>query len=319
MLALEEYHRESRLPFWRARRQLLGQKAVQVVRSEQRGEANRYFYLGPDLAMVRLASGQMLYVDPLDEHVSANIIAHGYCEAHVHGALMSLIRPGFRVVEVGANLGYYTVTMADAAGPAGYVTAFGGNPRLVGLINRSVQLNGYRERVRTIAKAAWDSACQTSFVVSRSNSGGGYVSVWEGYNAYEDGQELQVETVRLDDQALGRVDLIRIDAEGSEPFILRGAEAVLRTNPDIILCLEWSVIEMGSRTSMPEFVGWLWELGFNFWKIEADGRLTPVAAADMVSLPQADVIASRARTMPPIERQSPLPQAALWRDSFEPC
>ncbi len=279
----------------------MGQGA-RIVRPDTRSEANRYFYLGPELALIRLASGQMLYVDPLDEHVSANIIAHGYWEAHVHGVLMSLIRPGFRIVEVGANVGYYTVTMADAVGPEGHVTAFEGNPRLVNLIRRSTQLNGYDGRVRTLAKAAWDSAGQTSFVVSRSNSGGGYVSVWEGHNAYEDGQELQVETVRLDDQDLGRVDMIRIDAEGSEPFILRGAEAVLRANPDIILCLEWSVVQMASRTSMPDFVDWLQQLGFNFWKIEPDSGLTPVAVADMITLPQADIVAARARKPPLMTR-----------------
>ncbi len=272
-------------------------EAPRTGRPDQRGEANRYFYLGPELAMVRLASGQMLYVDPLDEHVSANIIAHGYWEAHVYGALMSLIRPGFRIVEVGANVGYYTVAMADAVGPEGRITAFEGNPRLVSLIRRSIQLNGFVERVQLLAKAAWDSQGQTSFVVSRSNSGGGYVSTWEGHNAYEDGQELLVETVRIDDQDLGRVDLIRIDAEGSEPFILRGGEAVLRANPDIILCLEWSVIQMASRTSMPDFVGWLDGMGFNFWRIEADSSLTPVAIHDMITLPQADVIAARNRDL----------------------
>lgn len=280
----------------RARRQLMG-RTPPPVRHDQRGEANRYFYLGPELAMVRLRSGHMLYVDPLDEHVSANIIAHGYWEDHVYGALMALVRPGFRIVEVGANVGYYTISMADAVGPEGRVTAFEGNPRLANLIRRSVQLNGFLGRVQTLAKAALDRAGQTRFVVSRSNSGGGYVSVWDGPNAYEDGQELMVETVRIDDQDLGRVDLIRIDAEGSEPFILRGAEAVLSANPDIILCLEWSVIQMGSRTSMPDFVGWLEGLGFKFWRIENDSSLRPVAVQDMITLPQADVIAARKRDL----------------------
>ena len=85
--------------------------------------ANRYFYLGADLALVRLNCGQMLYVDPLDEHISANIIVHGFWEASVHRVVMSLLKPGARVVEVGANLGYYTVTMASAVGPGGHITA----------------------------------------------------------------------------------------------------------------------------------------------------------------------------------------------------
>lgn len=276
----------------RTRRKLFGARRSAPAVKSCGCQANRYFYLGPDLALVRLNCGHMLYVDPLDEHVSANIIAHGYWEASVHGALLRLLRPGFRVVEVGANLGYYTVAMAGAVGAEGFVTAFDGNPRLIGLVQRSVLLNGYAPRTRLIPKAALDAPGRIDFVVSRRNSGGGYVSLWDD-NPYDDGQTLSVEAVRIDDQDVGRVDLIRIDAEGSEPFILRGAERTLRDNPNIVLCLEWSIVQMGSRTSVPEFVDWLDALGFRFWRIEADSRLTPLPKAQMASLPNCDIIAAR--------------------------
>lgn len=275
----------------RMRRRLLGAPRVRTVGCDCH-QANRYFYLGAELAMVRLNSGHMLYVDPLDEHVSANIIAHGHWETHVHHAVLALIRPGFRIIEVGANIGYYTLTMADAVGAEGFVTAFEGNPRMAGLVQRSVLLNGYASRVHIVPKAALDQQGHIDFVVSRRNSGGGYVSIWE-QNPYDDGETLKVEAVRIDDQDVERVDLIRIDAEGSEPFILRGAEAVLKTNPDIILCLEWSVIQMGSRTSVPDFVNWLDGLGFRFWKIDFDSRLIPMSLDDMIVSPAADVIAAR--------------------------
>ena len=273
----------------RARRRLLGVPAP-VCNCSGKGE--RYFYLAPDLAMVRLNCGHMLYVDPLDEHVSANIIANGVWEAHIHRALLALIRPGFRIVEVGANVGYYTTTMAGAVGANGFVTAFEGNPRLAGLVQRSVLLNGYAPRTRIIPKAALDQPGHIDFVVSRRNSGGGYVTLWEG-NPYEDGETLKVEAVRIDDQDVGRVDLIRIDAEGSEPFILRGAEAALRANPDVIVCLEWSVIQMGSRTSVPDFVAWMDGMGFKFWRIGGDSRLTETPIDTLASLENCDLVAAR--------------------------
>ena len=272
----------------RLRRQLLG--APRPCNCSAR--ADRYFYLAPDLAMVRLNCGHMLYVDPLDEHVSANIIAHGHWEVHIQRALLGLIRPGFRIVEVGANVGYYTTTMANAVGASGFVTAFEGNPRLAGLVQRSVLLNGYAHRTRIIPKAALDQPGHIDFVVSRRNSGGGYVTLWEG-NPYEDGETLKVEAVRIDDQDVGRVDLIRIDAEGSEPFILRGAEAALRANPDIIICLEWSVIQMGSRTSVPDFVAWMDGMGFKFWRIGGDSRLTEMPIDTLASLENCDLVAAR--------------------------
>lgn len=279
----------------RARRRILGVP----IRAAAKGcdcKGNRYFYLGPDLAMVRLNCGQMLYVDPLDEHVSANIIAHGHWEAHIHRALLSLIRPNFRIVEVGANVGYYTTIMAGAVGADGFVTAFEGNPRLAGLVQRSVLLNGYAARTRIIPKAALDQPSHIDFVVSRRNSGGGYVSLWEN-NPYDDGETLKVEAVRIDDQNVGRVDLVRIDAEGSEPFILRGAEAVLRANPDILVCMEWSVIQMGSRTSVADFVAWMDGMNFKFWRIGHDASLSAVPLNMLASLDNCDLVA--ARQLPP--------------------
>lgn len=254
--------------------------------------AHRYFYLGPDLALARLRSGEVLYVDPQDEHVSANIIVHGYWEAGVHAVVMSLLAPGARVIEVGANVGYYTVTMASRVGPDGFVTALEANPRMVGLVRRSLHFNGLSGRVRVVEGAAADHAGVLEFITSRTNSGGGYVSIWD-HAPYEDAVRLEVQALRLDDLGEDRVDLIRLDAEGSEAFILRGAEALLHKNPDVVICMEWSVIQIGSRTSVPDFLDWMTGLGFHFWRIGPAAELTPVSVADMAGLEPCDVVAAR--------------------------
>ncbi|WGM32242.1 FkbM family methyltransferase [Brevundimonas sp. NIBR11] len=252
----------------------------------------RYFYLGQELALVRLNAGALLYVDPLDEHVSANVIAHGNWERGLHEAVLSLLAPGARVVEVGANIGYYTINMALRVGAGGLVTALEANPRMVGLIERSARINSVQERIRLIGKAAMDAPGEVTFVTSRRNSGGGFVSIWS-HVPYDDGQTITVEAVRLDDLDCGRVDMIRIDAEGTEPFILRGAEAILKAHPDIVVVMEWSVIQMASRTSVPEFVEWLAAMDFQFWRLGYDGVMTPVSAEGMTTLEICDVVAAR--------------------------
>lgn len=254
--------------------------------------ANRYFYLGADLALVRLRSGETLYVDPQDEHVSANIIVHGYWEAEVHAVVMSLLKPGARVIEVGANVGYYTVTMAARVGPDGFVTALEANPRMVGLVRRSLRFNGLGARARVVEGAASDHAGTLEFITSRTNSGGGYVSIWD-HTPYEDAVRLEVQALRLDNLGEDRVDLIRIDAEGSEAFILRGAERLLRANPEVVICMEWSVIQIGSRTSVADFLDWMSGLGFRFWRIGPSGELAPVSVVEMAGLEPCDVVAAR--------------------------
>ena len=244
-----------------------------------------YFYLGPDLALKQLRDGRFLYVDPQDEHVSAVLIAFGAWEVDIQKVVRRLVRPGMRIVEVGANLGYYTMDMADLAGPTGHVTALEANPRLAAMVRRSAQFNGFLDRVSIVQKAASDRAGSLAFVISRTNSGGGYVDPWNNLSAYDDGETLDVEAVRLDDLGLGRVDLIRTDAEGSEPAILRGAEGLLAANPDIQLCIEWDTIQMGSRGSVAELANWLSFLGFRFWVIEAGGALSERQVSAMADLP----------------------------------
>lgn len=254
--------------------------------------ADRYFYLGPEQALVRLNCGHVLYVDPMDEHVSANIILDGVWENWVHKVVVSLVTPGARIVEVGANLGYYTVIMAGAAGPTGSVLTLEANPRLAEMVTRSALINGFASRVKVIAKAALDQPGAITFSISRRNSGGGFVNPW-GTHHYADGEELEVEAVRIDDLDPGKVDFLRMDAEGSEAFILRGAEATLRANPDIVICMEWSVQQIGSRTSVPDFIDWMVGLGFKFWRIGYDSSLTAVTIQDLAGLDHCDLVVSR--------------------------
>lgn len=271
----------------RFRRRLAGD--VQAPRPPRQD----YFYLGPDLALKQLRDGRFIYVDPMDEHISAMLIAFGAWEPDIHSVVSRLVRPGMRVAEVGANLGYYTLSMADRVGPSGHVTALEANPRLAAMIRRSAQFNGFLDRIDVVQKAAMDAPGEVRFTVSRTNSGGGYVNPW-GDTFYDDGEQLAVEAVRLDDLDLGRIDLIRTDAEGSEAAILRGAEGLLRANPDIRLCIEWNTVQMGSRASVPELIDWLTGLGFRSWVIEAGGRLVERAPASLADTPPpCDVVLSR--------------------------
>ena len=281
------------------RRRLSGRSVIAERRAELRprtGNGQHYFPLEPDAGLTRLNAGPMLYVDPLDEHVCAGIIVHGWWEPWVSATVLSLLRPGARVVEVGANVGYYTMIMAGRVGPTGHVTALEANPRLMGLLGRSTRLNGFSDRVRLEQRAAMDVAGSIDFVSFRRNGGGGHVPIVA--NAYYDpvmGQPetYRVEAVRLDDLDCGPVDFIRIDAEGTEPFILRGAGQVLKANPDVVICMEWSVVQMESRTSVPDLVDWLEGMGFRFWLIGPPDGLVPLTRAELLAQRHCDVVASR--------------------------
>lgn len=254
-------------------------------------DGTRYFYLGADVAMVRLTDGHHMFVDPHDRTVGSHLIAHGYWERWIHSVVFSLVSPGDRVVEVGANLGYYTIAMTVKAGTQGHVTAFEGNPRLCRLMRRTMEFNGYAERVDILNKAATEVAGPISFSISRTNSGGGHTAAYPGW-APADMEQIEVEGVRLDDEIEGEIDFLRMDAEGSEPLILRGAQRLL-ANPKLTVVMEWDVFQMSGRASVPDLVDWLADMGYRFWRIEIDATLTAIEAADMPTTEACDVVMSR--------------------------
>lgn len=254
-------------------------------------EPTRYFYLGPDVALTRLTDGHHLFVDPQDESVGVHLIAHGYWEAWIHDVVRALARKGDQVVEVGANVGVYTVALAKAVGEHGHVVSLEANPRLAALVRRSVEFNGYSNRVTLLDKAATDITGPLKFRVSRANAGGGHTSV-DSPIAAPGMTEIDVEAVRIDDLGLGPINLLRMDAEGSEPLILHGAIETL-ANPDIIVCMEWDILQMSARVPVGEFAAWLAGMGFRFWRIETDRSLTPLPLEAMGTLGGCEVVMTR--------------------------
>lgn len=123
--------------------------------------------------------------------------------------------------------------------------------------------------------------------------GGGHLHVWDDALG-EDTQVIAVDMMRLDDLDVPSPRLIRIDAEGSEAQVLRGAERMLE-RPDVVICMEWDIVQLSSRGEPSELSGWLKEKGFRFWRITRDGELVEVRQEAMTQLAPTDLLVARTR------------------------
>lgn len=264
------------------------------LRIQRRSRPRLYAYLGPDLALAETTDGLFLYVDPQDEQIAPHIICRGYWEAWIDIAIGRILRPGDRVVEVGANFGYYSAKMARAVGPRGWVDAFEASPYLAALVERSLQLNDFGSRSAVHAVAASDRSGEVAFSVSRRFGGSGFVADpdWPERPGRE---TITAPAVRLDDVIEGPIDLLRMDAEGSEPLVLEGARDLVRRSPNIRICMEWSTNMMARRCSVPDLVGQFRAQGFRFWLIATDGTFPELSDADLMALPLNDILISRER------------------------
>lgn len=179
---------------------------------------------------VRLPSFDM-FVRLDDWAVGARIAVRRTYEPHVTAALLPYLLPGSVVVDVGANIGYYTLLAATRVGPTGTVIAFEPSRENCALLQRSLVANRLANVVLVpFAVADLDGA--VSYGMDDSN----------GRIALDERPELRrVRAVTLD-RALAhepRVDVVKVDIEGAEGRALRGMRGLLQRHRPVV-CAEFT-------------------------------------------------------------------------------
>jgi precorrin-6B methylase 2 len=124
--------------------------------------------------------------------------------------LYSLLEPGGSFCDVGAGIGLFSLGAARVVGQSGEVVALESDPENFGRLVRNVERNAMHN-VRTLNVAAWSS--------------GGVSS----------GPRGPVERARLDALLSAPPDLIKVEVEGAEAEVLRGAGAILRDGSSTLL------------------------------------------------------------------------------------
>jgi FkbM family methyltransferase len=226
-----------------------------------------------------------------------------YLRLHRHGAmgrferrtLAGLVRPGMKVVDVGGNLGLYTVLLARQVGAAGQVISFEPDPELFDLLRENCAANGCGQ-----------VACHNLALGSRPgrmilnkmslNSGDNHLGTGQEKAFYRP-VEVQVETL---DRLLPdlRPDFVKIDVQGWELEVLRGMEQTLRASPHVAVYVEFWPGGMRRAGSRPEdLFDFLQRLGFRVFTVsdraEQDAASFALLTQRVKGLDHADLFASR--------------------------
>ena len=134
------------------------------------------------------------------------------------------------VLDVGANFGYYALMIANIPNRNCRVHAFEPIPSNFERLETNIRLNNMGSRVLANRLALSDRVGNVSMTLSLENTGSAHVS--------EDSGDIPLATIDqyCESKKLERLDFIKIDAEGYEPFILRGATNSIREfSPTILL------------------------------------------------------------------------------------
>lgn len=187
-----------------------------------------------------------------DQYISEEIAANGMWEPLETNIILRLLQPGELLVDCGANIGWYSL-MAAANGA--HELAFEPEPGNLALLRANIDANGLTDLVEINGVALGRGAGHSSLQLSSFNQGDHRVS------ARPVGPTVAIDIEVLDDRLSGRTaTVIKLDTQGSEVAILRGAQTTLSAERvgDVSLVLEyWPYGLQDCGASAEELIGLL--------------------------------------------------------------
>lgn len=215
------------------------------------------------LDVVDGVNGHRMYLDDRD---SLKLSVARVFEPAETRYFASAITPGDVVIDVGGNIGYFTLLFASRVSPGGRVETFEPDPSNFALLSRNVAANGYANVVLH-NRAAWSTRAAIQLHLSETNRG--------DHRAYpSDGarRTVSIEAVPLDDLFGGRVDFVKMDIQGAEHRALLGMRRLLERNTGIRLVTElWPNGLRYAGSSAAAYLALLHDLGFGFFELDARG------------------------------------------------
>lgn len=198
--------------------------------------------------------GLKYFVDPNDMIIAPQMVVYRQWEADISQLFRSLCRPESVVVDIGANFGYFSVLAASLIGPrgSGQVIAFEPNPALCQLLRRNSDINWSIAPVTLHEIALGEREDALILHVPTERGANGSLSAPRDVDCVQIPVNVKpLDAVLPPDLA---VDVMKIDVEGHEATVLRGAREVLARSPNLHLILEWSQKQMRAAGIEPEDV-----------------------------------------------------------------
>lgn len=221
----------------------------------------------------------------LGEYIDSSIYFDGCFEPDTTAAINRLCRPGMTVVDVGANVGCHALRFAKLVGDAGRVVAFEPMGWARGKLVRNIELNNFRNI--TVEPVALSDGAGSREAYFRSSWRSGEES---------DPASLRRDTITFDTldgyverRGLGRVHMVKLDVDGHEFKVIRGAARTLAAHHPLVMIELGPHLLAGAGEDIAEMVGFILSLGYQIFD-EASFEKFPDAEAVLRAIPRGDTI-----------------------------
>jgi FkbM family methyltransferase len=231
----------------------------------ERGLLNKTYH--DQLELVRLPRFSLFASN--DDLAVGHHVRGGSYEPGVAAIFSRYVKPGMSVVDIGANIGYFTMLSASLVGPSGLVMAVEPNPENIKALEASRRVNGF-DQVLIIQAAAGRRTGLLALNVSHSNGMTGQLpDNLDAIFASRPVPCFALDAILPKDR---RISLIKIDVEGAELNALIGlSETIDRDQPVIVSEFSPGMLPGISHCSGPEYLRFLTGKGYWIGVIEQDG------------------------------------------------
>lgn len=208
--------------------------------------------------------------------VSRDVDKHFYWgefEVDIINFLKSLLNECSIFFDIGANIGIYSLLASKHIRNGGKVYSFEPSDWAYERLMENLKLNDSKN-VEVLKLAATNSSGLKRFYVCEDDA-------YNSLNSFpmKDVQKvIEINSIRIDEYCsnhnVKKIDILKVDAEGADYLVLKGAENILRSDtPPIIICEFNRNILKGMAFSQDEFVGFMRELSYNFFMIKGNNLI----------------------------------------------
>jgi len=218
-------------------------------------------------------------VPSFDRWLYVKLHALGFMGKPERALLRSRVKPGMTVLDIGANIGLYSLMLAEFVGAAGKVHAFEPDPVLFRAALDNFSHNAKAHIIDAYNVAAGASAGSAVLHRTSLNSGDNRLAP---SRTHHESVEVRIEPV--DSLMRGRgVDWVKIDVQGWELAVLKGMEQTVASNPFIEILIEfWPEGLKQAQTNPMEIYDWFQRHGFQLAKCGDQKTLTRVDVEEIV-------------------------------------
>ncbi|WP_298307172.1 FkbM family methyltransferase [uncultured Erythrobacter sp.] len=234
-------------------------------------------YLGDHTSLARVLGRYKMYLDTRDVAFTPHMLSDGYWEMAHTEVMAKLLKEGMKAVDLGANLGYFTMLMSDCVGQRGAVHAFEPNPHIAKLLRNSAEVNGFAQRTTVHEMALSDKDGELDFYIDPTRPMNATLTPMQDHDI------VKVPTCRFDDIVeLEDCDFIKIDVEGAEQAVWAGMARRLANPRPLTVILEFT----GDRyPDAGAFLDVIEQQGFSLSFIHSWRGIVPTTRSEILARP----------------------------------